>query len=218
MFTGPPTREGLPGTSSRWVGRMSRGRRRADRIREEIPIVQVLADYGYAVFPEGGDREQQFSCDLHGDGHDTKPSARVYPDSASFYCFACGQTRDAITLVREKEGVGFGDALKMLEARYGLPALPWEAGDSWESLSKKVEGALHSGPDVEETRRRVERFVLELTREKSLTMEKSAALWEAFDKVAYLHQKESIDDRQADVLFLKILRSAKEVLGVGQAK
>ena len=64
---------------------MSRARKRADRIREEVPIQQVLADYGYAVDPayEG---EQQYSCDLHGSGQDNSPSARVYPDSGSTYC------------------------------------------------------------------------------------------------------------------------------------
>jgi len=65
---------------------MSRARQAADRIREEIPIARVLADYGYNIHGDGGDREQQFQCDLHGDGQDNKPSARVYPDSDSWYC------------------------------------------------------------------------------------------------------------------------------------
>lgn len=65
---------------------MSRAKQRADRIREEVEIVQVLADYGYHVSAHGGDREQQFSCDLHGDGSDSKPSARAYPSSNSWYC------------------------------------------------------------------------------------------------------------------------------------
>ena len=193
---------------------MSRGKRRAERIHDQVPIVQVLADYGYSVHSDGGSREQQFSCDLHGDGRDTKPSARVYPDSASFYCFACGESRDAISLVREKEGVSFGAALKVLESRYGLPALPWEDGDAWESTEKQVEGALEHTQSVDECRQRVERFLLGLTKEKSLGMEKSASLWEAFDKIAYLHEKDSLESPQAIVLFMKILRSAKDSLGV----
>lgn len=64
----------------------SQARARADRIREKIPIVQLLEDFGYGVRASGGDREQQFSCNLHGDGQDNKPSARVYPDSDSWYC------------------------------------------------------------------------------------------------------------------------------------
>ena len=56
--------------------------------------------------------------------------------------------------------------------------------------------------------------MLGLTKEKSLGMEKSASLWEAFDKIAYLHEKDSLESPQAIVLFMKILRSAKESLGV----
>lgn len=64
----------------------SRAKQRADRIRSEVPIIRVLADYGYHVNPDGEDREQQFSCDLHGSGQDRKPSARVYPSTNSWYC------------------------------------------------------------------------------------------------------------------------------------
>ena len=63
-----------------------RAKAAADRIREQVPILQVLASYGYRVRVDGGGREQQFSCDLHGTGQDNKPSARAYPDSASWYC------------------------------------------------------------------------------------------------------------------------------------
>ncbi len=64
---------------------MSRSKQRADRIRAEVPILEVLATYGYRV-TVGGDREQQFQCDLHGDGKDGKPSARVYPDEGHWFC------------------------------------------------------------------------------------------------------------------------------------
>ncbi len=111
---------------------MGRAKESADRIRSEVPIVEVLYEYGYQVHPDGGDREQQFSCDLHGDGADTKPSARVYPDSSSFHCFACGRSRDAITLVREKENVSFWGAVKWLEAKYNLEPLPWSGPEEKE--------------------------------------------------------------------------------------
>ena len=84
---------------------MSRSERRAERIRSEVPIERVLALYGYEVRTEGGSREQQFRCDLHGDGTDNKPSARCYPSSNTWYCWACNQSRDAI----QTDGDG-GDA------------------------------------------------------------------------------------------------------------
>ena len=60
---------------------------RVERIRNAIAITDLLSELGYHVQP--GDREQQFGCDLHGT-RDTKPSARVYPDSNSWYCVYTG--------------------------------------------------------------------------------------------------------------------------------
>ena len=75
-------------------GRAIRAKQRADRIRDTVDIVDVLAHYGFRVRPDGGHREQQFSCDLHGTGQDQKPSARVYPHSHSWYCVS----KDALIL------------------------------------------------------------------------------------------------------------------------
>lgn len=90
---------------------MSRGKKRADRIRAEIPIQRVLADYGYNI--DGGyDGEQQFSCDLHGDGRDNKPSGRVYPSSGSWYCVAVDErvlTSDGWTTLRDLGFYGLRD-------------------------------------------------------------------------------------------------------------
>lgn len=63
-----------------------RAKAAADRIRELVPILEVLVTYNYRVRADGGEREQQFQCDLHGTGKDNKPSARVYPESNSWYC------------------------------------------------------------------------------------------------------------------------------------
>jgi len=101
-----------------------RNQRRIERIHEQVDILKLLGDYGYPVRPDM-DREQQFSCNMHGDGNDLKPSARVYPENNSWYCWACGKTRDAIETVREKEGLGFMEALKWLEGRFGLEPLPF---------------------------------------------------------------------------------------------
>ena len=92
---------------------------RSERIKEKISIFSVLHSYNYDVVDSP--REQQFRCNLHGDGSDNSPSARAYPDSNSWYCFACGKTRDAISTVMEIEGVSFNQACKALETKYDLP-------------------------------------------------------------------------------------------------
>jgi DNA primase len=146
---------------------------RAKRIKEKISLERVLSDYGYNVREIGG--EQQFRCDLHGDGSDNAPSARVYPQSNTFYCFACGRARDSITLVMEKEGVEFGKACFLLEKKYGLT--------TWVSESKK--------PEVE-TRSEIESPVLDfsklirgrlwaLTKQRQVSLSLILRLWEGYD-------------------------------------
>ena len=159
---------------------MSRSKERADRIRAEIPIVEVLASYGYRV-DAGADREQQFQCDLHGDGRDGKPSARVYPDEGHWYCFACARSRDAIQTVREKEGLEFSAACAALEKRFNLPPLPWVE----ESESTGWEAALEAPPvTASDAHVRTSRFLTSITREKSLPLRAVLLAWERIDRLA----------------------------------
>lgn len=163
---------------------MSRSERRAQRIRDEVRIDRLLASYGYQVHPDV-DREQQFSCDLHGDGTDSKPSARVYPTNNQWYCWACARSRDAIQTVREKEGLGFLQALDKLERDYGLPSLPWEEGDHETAPVDPVASILDAvTPDP--VRTRVERCLRAITLERKEPLPKVLKLWELFDQARTL--------------------------------
>lgn len=170
---------------------MSRSRQRADRIRDQVPIEEVLAWYGYQVRPDAGGREQQFCCDLHGDGQDTKPSARVYPESQSFYCFACDKTRDAIELVRAKEGCDFWIAVKKLEQQFNLP--PLQIDDEVEYTPQTTAQAVADSLATLDPHRTfdddVKRFS-DLLRgvcepPSQLPMDPALSFWEALDKVTY---------------------------------
>lgn len=174
---------------------MSRAKEAADRIRSEISIIQVLHDYGYSVDPDGSDREQQFSCDLHGDGSDGKPSARAYPGSSSFHCFACGRSRDAITLVREKEGIEFWPAVKILESKHGLPPLPW-SGDSPstnDGVGGKLDKILSSNKSlsVEQKFDRINSLISNAYKEEVVTPVECADLWAKYDKIDHYRNEES---------------------------
>lgn len=185
---------------------MSRAKQRADRIRADVEITQVLSDYGYDVNAEGGDREQQFSCDLHGDGSDSKPSARAYPDSNSWYCFACGRTRDAIQTVREKEGLDFWPAIKVIEARYKLPALPWEDEEEVraETLGEKIIANLRSDRTFEEERVTTERLLQTMTDEKEAPIGDVLAHWEAYDRVCHGVAKEEWSEEKGKTHLLAL--------------
>lgn len=173
---------------------MGRSRDRADRIKEQIPIVQVLYDLGYQVHPQGGDREQQFQCNLHGDGTDNKPSARVYPRSASFYCFACGETRDAIKTIQDKEGLNFHDACTYLEKKYGLPPLPWEPQEKEETVEDRVSAVFSKGVSFAEGITRIDGLLTTLTKEKDLPMNRILTFWEVRDMVCYMVAQDQWDE------------------------
>jgi hypothetical protein len=200
---------------------MSRAKKRADRIREEIPIQRVLEDYGYQV-DAGYDGEQQFPCDLHGDGNDNKPSARVYPDSSSWYCWACDRSRDAIELVREKEGMEFWDALKKLEDKYNLTPLPWDDDDRSEAdarrkpkpnVEQEIAAALDPTKTFEDDRRRVFRLLEGVTTDHDRPFHIVVSWWEAFDKVCYLVQKGQLAEKAGREGLQRILNKVKGQLG-----
>lgn len=175
---------------------MSRLMRRRDRVKEEIPITTVLLHYGYQVHAE--EFEQQFPCDLHGDGFDSKPSGRVYPDSNDWYCFACDKTRDAISMVMEKEGVEFAPAIRLLEERYHLPELPWEDDDDrpfQETLSQEI-GELVDGGKKEfgPERTRVGNLLDSLTRDGDLPLKQLLAFWEMYDRICWMVDKNKWDE------------------------
>jgi hypothetical protein len=157
---------------------------RADRIREEVAITAVLEDLGYHVRGDADWREQQFSCNLHGDGFDNKPSARVYPETASWYCFACDLSRDAIATVQANNGLEFWPAVKWIEAKYGLPPLKWDGPKKVSTLDEVMSSLRMDKTFDDDLARAVERMD-RLTKEKALPLRKILSFWEAMDKVVY---------------------------------
>lgn len=60
--------------------------------------------------------------------HDEKtPSFNVRPDKGFYHCFGCGAHGDAISFVREYDGLGFTDAVEELARRTGLE-VPYDEG------------------------------------------------------------------------------------------
>lgn len=151
--------------------------KRAEQIRNNVSIEQALNDLGYPVQPI--DREQQFPCDLHGDGSDGKFSARVYPDSGSWYCFACGKSRDIIETYRDKYGLGFGKACYTIEKKYGLQHIFTNNNDS-SSAPTQID---HSETSFKTQTKRVESALKSMQRIKP--MGEVLALWEAYDCVCW---------------------------------
>lgn len=119
---------------------------RAQQILRMVSAYDVLRLNGVDL--SGSDtQEAQFSCPFH--GMDRRPSARIYPDSATgpshVWCFVCQEKRwDAIGLWRKYNGgedTPFGRVLSQMEKAYNLPAIemPREIGGSAPSTHDEQE-------------------------------------------------------------------------------
>ena len=194
---------------------MSRSRRRADRIRSEVPIASVLNDLGYVVRTDAADREQQFSCDLHGDGLDNKPSARAYPDSNSWYCFACNKSRDAIQTLREKRGLGFSEACKILEKSYGLPDLPWLEDEKWVNPQSEINALISPPQTFEQSQQRVFSLLDTQVRDQILSLENLLGLWEAHDLIVWHVEENLWDSKKGIENMSRLLDRALEKIKTG---
>jgi hypothetical protein len=179
-----------------------RTQRRLDRIKDKVDILALLEEFGFQVRADM-DREQQFQCRLHGSGQDNKPSARVYPETSSWNCWACQKSRDAVSTAREVLNLGFMDAIKWLEAKHKLPPMSYEAGDNAGYQKEKdrrevVEEALVDPLDQDhrtfEDDARVLRAILDMvTEEKQLSLARVTAYWDAFDRVVFFVQGKGQD-------------------------
>jgi hypothetical protein len=162
----------------------TRLRARADRVNQECNLGEMLQSYGYAVVPDR-EREQQFSCDLH--GMDNKPSARLYGYNNTTYCWVCQKKRDAIAYVMEKENVNFRQAIEQLEQRLGLPSLPWTDEDEERPADPRdaLDEIANPGASFEDERDRLRKFLSTLTSERDLDAKTLLSFWEVFDRVDY---------------------------------
>lgn len=195
----------------------SRNERRVERVKTQVPIRHLLASFGYRVQVDGGDREEQFCCDLHGDGHDNKPSARVYPDN-TIYCFACGIARDTIALTRAKQDLGFWEAVEWLEQKYNFPPMPFDTEDdpAPRTVVQQIADSIVTLQTFEEIRDQVRKRLDRATKEKGLPLGVLLNFWEDFDRLVYGYQKEKVPEGKVkkDLLLLadSILEKMKEVI------
>jgi DNA primase len=166
--------------------------KRVERIKKEIPITNVLSNYGYDIYTSGS--EQQFKCDLHGDGSDNAPSARVYPHTSTWFCFACGKVRDAVSTVMEKEGLPFSEACKALEIKYNLKV--------WEHTPKNLN--TYEEKEVSkniELKKKTHDKLVRMTKERECDLNRIIRFWDAYDFLCFL---ENVDEEQWVKLYSKI--------------
>ena len=87
-----------------------------ERIRQANPITEVIGER-VPLKPAG--RNFVGLCPLHNDLN--KPNLTVYPETESYFCFACGKGGDVFKFVMDIEGVPFKEAARILADRKGIP-------------------------------------------------------------------------------------------------
>ena len=185
-------------------------RARADRANNEADLGEMLSEWGYSVVPDR-QREQQFSCDLH--GPDNKPSARYYGLSNSTYCWVCQQKRDAIAWVMEKELMGFREAVEHLEEREGLAPLPWDdERDRPVSPEQELDASMVHAGGYEVTRDRLRKFLDTLTAERDLDRQMLLALGQDIDRVEYGVARQQWGEGQGSTALAKLRKRVMETL------
>lgn len=87
-----------------------------DDIKQRLDIVALINESGVQLRKAG--RNFTGFCPFHPNSR--TPAFYVFPDTQSYYCFGCHASGDSFNFVMARQGLDFGDALRLLAGRTGV--------------------------------------------------------------------------------------------------
>ena len=101
-----------------------------DEVKERLDIVDVVSSY---VQIKKAGRNYKGLCPFHSE---KTPSFIVFPETQTWKCFGCGAGGDVFSFVMQRENSEFGEVLRQLAERAGVPLEPQREGAASEARLK----------------------------------------------------------------------------------